>query len=240
MTRFILFLVGVMYVYSLYSQDLSQKTDNMFKNGTGNLVSMYDSVINHEKSFISGEQHTFNVKSGNYPFLINEWLPGYVNFEGRYFKVDNLRYDVNKDALITNALYEGTKKIIQLNCYSVKGFIIDERFFQHLDSQNTNKRKLSEGYYELLYDGKNKLYKKWTCYFRKSNSLEKGEFVFKSDLYIKNSSGDLYEIRNKHSFIKLIQNENKEIKEFIRISKIKFYPDKENGIKKVLERLDET
>jgi hypothetical protein len=130
-----------------------------------------------------------------------------------------MKYDICNDELLTKA---GQNIIIQLNKELVEAFTINYNFktwrFLKLDKDSLNDLN---GYVNLLYQGDISLYVKYhkvILMLAVDNKYD--EFEQSQKIYLK-KDGKIYTVGNQNDVIALYSSYKPQIKNFIRINKLK-------------------
>jgi hypothetical protein len=164
-------------------------------------------------------------------FLASDFLPGVVTINNKSFNKVQLKYDVFKDELL---ILKRNGTIILMNKEIVNSFSLtfnNEKYFftRFADTVSTLK-----GYVNVLYDGDLKVYAK----YRKeilpptiTNGLAKFNQI--NQIYIKKEN-DIIRINSKRGLLGLLGNSD-EIKDFIRVNRIRVSVKNPVGFKRVVE-----
>jgi hypothetical protein len=123
------------------------------------------SVLNAEKAYHMGINKQLNLYNGRghktlpltieqHPyFLSDDWLMGSIVYESDLYTEIPLQYDLTSEIVITEHPYNGAK--MELVNSKITRFEIDQHTFVKLSN---NKTEVSDTFYEVLHDGKLKLY----------------------------------------------------------------------------------
>ena len=167
-------------------------------------------------------------------FLSSGFLPGRVTIDNKPFNKVQLKYDLFKDELL---ILKPNGTIILMNDEIVNSFSLvfnNETYFfrKFIDTVSPLK-----GYVNVLYDGDLKVYAK----YRKeilpptiTNGLAKFNQI--NQIYIKKEN-DIIRINSKRGLLDLLGNID-EIKDFIRVNRIRVSVKNPVGFKRVVEYYD--
>jgi hypothetical protein len=156
---------------------------------------------------------------GNQFLFSDSFVPGTIVINGKSFAGCDMKYDICNDELLTKA---GQNIIIQLNKELVEAFTINYNFktwrFLKLDKDSLNDLN---GYVNLLYQGDISLYVKYhkvILMLAVDNKYD--EFEQSQKIYLK-KDGKIYTVGNQNDVIALYSSYKPQIKNFIRINKLK-------------------
>ncbi|MEA1887173.1 MAG: hypothetical protein U9N72_08200 [Bacteroidota bacterium] len=168
-------------------------------------------------------------------FLIEDaWYKADITINGIPFNDVKIKYDIYNDELLAN-YYD--KRIIILNNENIEKFTIYINDHE-LHFKNFHERGNMAGYYQLIYEGQSKLYKKW----RK----KRAQFVIEArydefqddDAIIIVLEDRPYEIRKRRNLLKILSDKKSEIRSFIRQEDIRLDFDKPESLIPVLKYYD--
>lgn len=146
----------------------------------------------------------------------NEYLQGTVTVRNKRFTNIDLKYDIFKDELLTPVDHS---MILQINKEMVDSFSLNfqNRTYSFIKLKDEDRQ---EGYYNILYKGKNALYQK---YFKKIDKLavegKYDEFYQYSKLFfVKN--GVFIQIRGKSDLLNAMDDRLDLVRTFIKKNKL--------------------
>ena len=121
----------------------------------------------------------------------------------------------------------------------LQGFTVFNQPFIRLE-KNVNTPIVSTGFYQVLYDGKIKLYKKEVKIIKEkfTNTPELKVLFEKLNYYYINKADRFYRIVKKKDFLKIFNDKNKELNDFISNGKLNFRKDKDNTLTKLITYYD--
>lgn len=172
------------------------------------------------------------------PFLENEWKEGIIRLKtGKDYRIP-MKYCIYTDQIW---LKSGEDSISALNLSNqLVGVRIDKRNFVYQTYTAGDKHKT--GIMEVLYDGKNKLYKLYTCTLEKGREgdgyqgKEKDKFVKKEKLYYQLGSKEAQVLpRSKKELFPLFGEKRQEVEKYFKSNKLKM---KEEDIVKAFNYYD--
>lgn len=149
--------------------------------------------------------------------IADEWMKADITINDILFVDAEIKYDIYNDDILVNY---NNKRIIILNRDNI------ERFTVYTDNKEFRFVNLHDGdepgaYFQALYEGKYKLYKKWKKK-RVQFAVEDRYDEFQEDHELVLISGGIpYEIKNRRDILKLMDDRKKDIKNFIRQENIR-------------------
>lgn len=167
---------------------------------------------------------TVSVSSGEQFFLEKMNLNGSFLYEGLQFSNVEFSYDLSKELVITTIETETkTKRNIIINPYCLEGFNVNDLSsnFKFLRGDLLHKKLDSLRYYQVV-DSKNLQYiiKRKKHRKLKSNNSNTYKYVSINSLYII-KEGELIPIKGKMDILNLFPNLKKEMRKYLRSSKLK-------------------
>ncbi|HEX2937260.1 MAG TPA: hypothetical protein VHO72_18035 [Bacteroidales bacterium] len=167
--------------------------------------------------FVVGRMHVFNGTSINHPYF-SDYRPvnGSLIFKNKKYEADALLYDIKNDRLVYR-YYSSNFEInsISLDENFVSGFSIRNSVFRYFGGLRTKSgRKLKDGYYEVVHDGKVKFLVRW----EKTESFDLNEAhkftVLKNMFMLKD--GVVVAIKNKIQLMSHFADKKREVKKMIK------------------------
>jgi hypothetical protein len=210
----LLFILGE----SGYSQNIPLKEKQALLN---NYKTAVEDTINKrieiDRPFVLGRMHNFNGTSIHHPYF-TDYRPviGSLIFKNKSYEADALLYDIYMDKLVYR-YYSSNLDInsISLDENFVLGFTIHNSTFRYFKDLTTKSgRKLKDGYYEMVYDGKQKLLVRW----EKNKSFDmyvSHKFSVSRRMYMLND-GQVVSIKNKWQLMNHFADKKREVKKFIK------------------------
>ncbi|MDT8402339.1 MAG: hypothetical protein RQ743_11645 [Bacteroidales bacterium] len=164
----------------------------------------------------------------------DEWHRADIIINGIHFNDVALKYDIYNDEILANYY---NKRIIILNNENIESFIlyINGRDYHFKNIINSGRLR---GHYQVIYEGKSKLYKKW--------KKKRAQFVvearydeFQNDhVLIVLKGEEAYEVKRRKIFLKTMNDKKAEIKSYIRRENIRLDFNNPESLVPVLEYYD--
>ncbi|MEI9917597.1 MAG: hypothetical protein WDO14_02215 [Bacteroidota bacterium] len=199
-----------------------------------NVVAAYSQSISAQSHLYNGSAYTEYISQNEEnPYFIDEWIDGSVTYDEEFHDNVPLLYDISSDRLIVDNQFSIKK--VMLVFEKVSEFTIRDHHFVQL--KNT---PLQVGYYELAYDGPNKVYVR----YRKTLQSKPVDYSIvnlfeEKKLYYIYKNGTFYSVRGKGSVLKLLEDKKKELKKFIRDNNLQFGNEKARDISRLVQYYDQ-
>lgn len=194
-----------------------QRNQLLYENATY-LAKHQSDYFNIDHEFVNGRLHIPRLLYNTHPYFSgNAWKPGRITYKNRNFEITDkkLKYDLYADELIYLHITDSASYPIELNKEFIPLFFIENHEFQVLDDIATKKIKKYEiGYYEVLYNGKTKLYKRWKKEPDIDNTKMKTAYLESAFMLVKKDE-QYYEINGLLKLKALLRDRPKEVAKFI-------------------------
>ena len=163
-------------------------------------------------------------------YLTADWVTGTVYFENAAYQKVSIKYDLLADQLIVRRP-DG----YGINLFSprVSWFLINDSRFIYIDTKSFNS-SLVTGFYQQMQDGKVQLlYKRSKKINEKITNRVEQQFLDVIRFYII-SGGNVHEVKSLSSVLSVLNDRKKEIKDFLKVNKLKFRKDPESVLNKIV------
>ena len=235
---FIIVFVALLSPFNALLAQLSAKDSLIYTEAVKNVVASYHKNIGDQTGKYNGSQnagYTISFYEGHPYFFKDELSKGSITYDNIVFDNVELLYDEAKDWVI---LQDSTHRI-QLVSERLQGFTVFNQPFIRLE-KNVNTPIVSTGFYQVLYDGKIKLYKKEVKIIKEkfTNTPELKVLFEKLNYYYIKKADRFYRIVKKKDFLKIFNDKNKELNDFISNGKLNFRKDKDNTLTKLITYYD--
>ena len=235
---FITVFVALLSPFNALHAQLSAKDSIIYTTAVKNVVVTYHKNIGDQTGKYNGSQnagYTISFYEGHPYFFKDELSKGSITYDNIVFDNVELLYDEAKDWVI---LQDSTHRI-QLVSERLQGFTVFNQPFIRLE-KNANIPIVSTGFYQVLYDGKIKLYKKEVKIIKEkfTNTPELKVLFEKLNYYYINKADRFYRIVKKKDFLKIFNDKSKELNDFISNERLNFRKDKDNTLTKLITYYD--
>jgi len=231
---FITVLVALLTPFHTLHAQVSVKDSLIYTEAVKNLVASYHKNIGDQTGKYNGSQnagYTVSFYEGHPYFFLQELSKGSITYDNVLFDNVELLYDEVKDWVI---LQDSTHRI-QLVSQRLQAFTIFNQPFARLEKDAATPI-VSTGFYQVLYDGEIKLYKKEIKIItEKFTNTPELKVLFEKVFYYYIKKGNrFYPIVKKKDFLKILNDKGKEINDFISIERLNFRKDKDNTLTKLV------
>jgi hypothetical protein len=238
-TLFIFVLFASLIPLNAVHAQLSEKDSLLYNSAVNNLVATYHKNIGDQIGKYNGSQnagYTVSFYEGHPYFFKHELNKGSITYDNVVFNNVDLLYDEVKDWLI---LQDSTHRI-QLVSQRLQGFTIFDQPFVRLE-KNANTPIVSSGFYQVLYNGEIKLYKKEVKIItEKFTNTPELKVLFEKVFYYYIKKGNrFYPIVKKKDFLKILNDKGKDLNDFISNEHLNFRKDKDNTLTKIVAYYDQ-
>lgn len=206
---------------------------SFIKKAEANATQRYAQSIKGQSQLYNGSDYAhYNPLEDEHPYFVSDdWIMGSIYYDGNFYNNVALQYDISKDELLTEHYYGGS--MLNLVKNKITSFMLGDNKFVHLQDS------LHNGFYQLLYDGKTKVYARHTKALQETLSSSEIHRAFEEKtkyfLYKKRS---YYHVKSKGSVLNVFGDKKKELNQFISKNKIKFKKSREQSIIKLAQFYD--
>ena len=202
----------------------------------------YQNAVNSDLRFVNGSlyQDTYPGANGH-PFLgSGSWSEGTVFSKEEKFEGLLLKYDLVGDFLIYNHIHQTGIYAINLNKDLIDGFELQGHRFQHIKTTTSSfqEGKMSEivepGFYEEIIRGSISLFIKRSKQYEPPSTAGTGRFIPVQHIFILKGE-TLFRIKGKRGLIRVLQDQEKPLKRYIREHGIILRGDNPAGYRQLVE-----
>ena len=185
---------------------------------------------------INGYLYIPNYQFEGHPYFTeNKWNRGIIYIDNNAFYDRQIKYNINKDALILKAEFEeGVFKMVQLNKLLVDSFRIHNRLFVNARSYLTKAN--NPVYYEQIFDGKISFLARYSKPVRWDANSPNGIYsITIEDRYIIDN-GELISVNNRWSFLQAFpKNIRKQIRNYLKEKNIRYSSTNSMQLKNIMK-----
>lgn len=203
------------------------------KTAAQNLESYFNIAVKQQSKLFNGPFYEFyspQITGSAYFKDSQEFTKGSVVYDGFLYENVPLLYDLYRDVLVS-VFYEGNFKF-NLISEKVSQFKIDDHKFVYLNKDlDATKSIKKTGFYDLLYDGKIKVYSKRAKLMQEANDTRyvRRFFVSKNNYFVERDK-IMIPFGKLGTFLSLFKNEKAEMRKFLKKNELKFKDDPERTI----------
>ena len=203
-------------------------------------ISIYYQSLQQQSGLYNGReylQYVHLLKEGH-PYLDTSALTnGSVHYDGIIYKNVPMLYDLVKDELIIQ--HFNKVFLLQLVYSKIDSFSLLGHHFMHLGRDSITGENIQEGFYDMLYNGKIKLYVRRRKFIKEYiRNMEVERNVYQKDQYFLYKDGVYHDIYTESSILKLLKDKRAGIRQALRKQGIRFRRDRELAMKLMTEQYD--
>lgn len=241
--RFLLiacFITGLLFCNAQFIKSQTSADTALLSLQKKNAVALYYQSLQTQSGLYNGSEYVPYVnmlKDGHPYFDTTQMLPGSVFYDGMLYNNVPMLYDIIRDELIIQ--HYNKVFYLQLIKSKIDSFNLMSHAFVHMGRDSTGKNNLKEGFYDLLYNGKIKLY------VRRFKTIQETipdftverrvyahtrYFIYKNDTY--------NEVYSQGSVLHLFDDKKTQLKQALRKQHIKFKKQREYAIETMVQQYD--
>jgi len=180
----------------------------------------YHQFLKPETGLYNGREYydySATIKDGDPFFLSTKFNTGSVVYDGILYENVPILYDlVTSDVIITDSNYFYR---IKLNGERVSRFSVLQHTFIRLDEDSN--AVIKPGFYDLLFDGETRLYKKHIKRVQESVTNEGvRKYIVESIDYYISKRNVYYQVNSKNDLLAVLKDRKKELNTFVKKNKL--------------------
>lgn len=236
----LIFVIVLLLYTRLSAQGLQPDSSSslpVFKN----IVDFYNKSLSEQLHLYNGKEYKeypYQFNEGHPYFLSGNWSKGTLSYDGKVYEEVPMLYDVVQDELVI--LHFDNRSKISLIKEKISAFSLLAHSFVNIQTKNINSSTITEGFYDLLYQGKTSLFAKRTkniqTFYRQSVSEIK---ILKKDHYYLLKKNIYYHVSSRRTFLHQLTDKRKEIQQYIKKNRLNFKKDAEKSMVKILVYYDQ-
>jgi len=199
---------------------------------------LYAAAVKTQMHLYNGSQYLdYDPIENEHPYFVDsDWSNGWIVYDFERYDNTPLLYNINNDKIVAEH-YAGT--FIDLIASKVSAFYIHGHTFRRLTPADDKRGGISEGFYDILYDGKVKVIAKHTKKFIQVVQLHEYENSFeeKTHYYIVRDQ-NFFGVRSKKNALDILGDHKQELKTFLRSRKLSFKKQREQALIKMAAYYD--
>ncbi|WP_028980177.1 hypothetical protein [Sporocytophaga myxococcoides] len=230
-TSFLHFKIGAQNVFKSESGDNDKALENA--------IGLYKGAIKENLGLYSGSLYVgLTVKTKGFPYFKNEKVTvGNILYDDLYYQNVLLLYDILRDEVIVEDYSK--LNLLKLSGEKISQFSFPGHLFIKL-TKDTSEHSIPEtGFYELLNNGKTKVYvkRKKTMQEVNSNGIIINE-IEEKDYYYINIGNEYFPVKSKASLLNVMKEHKKELARYMKSFDFKFSANREKSILLLVEEFD--
>lgn len=205
----------------------------------GNAIGLYKGVIKENLGLYSGSLYVgLSIKTKGFPYFKNEKVTvGNILYDDFYYQNVLLLYDLIKDEVIVEDYSKS--HLLKLSGEKISQFSFPGHLFIKL-TKDTSEYSIPEtGFYELLNNGKTKVYvkRKKTMQEVNSGGVIITEIEEKNFYYINKGNG-YFPVKGKASILNVLKDHKKDLSRYMKTFDFKYSANREKAILLLIEEFD--
>jgi len=228
----IIFLLSISILFNAKAQQKDAAT--LVSESLTRAIHHYDNYLGQNLRLYSGPQYTFNYgQVGGHQYFIDDyWEQGSIVFEGQVYDGIFMKYDLLND-LITVEHFGDKGLLMSIKLFSplVSSFTLHNHFFVRLHADSAG--VIKEGFYDMLFDGDNisVLAKRQKEKVRTTGAGTLSDDFVEKDRHYMVKNGVYYPVKKRGSVIKVLADQKKQVKHFVRTNRLYFSTDRDRDLK---------
>lgn len=205
-----------------------------------NVISFYTQTVKDDSFLNEGREYVgFDKRIVGHPFFgSGSWQTGSIIYKGQLYPDVSLMYDMAAEEVVVHQYTNSFK--VKLNKKEVEYFSLSGHQFVRLQTSGSKNISFPEGFYDLLYNGQTPVLVKRDKKVVEEikNSLVRRSFVQENQIYLK-KEGKYFPVRSKRSALRVLRDQKKELRKYLKNHKVKFRKDPENATVKMAAFYDQ-
>lgn len=227
------FLFVTFIIFKGNAQQFASPDSLAQKTAAQNLETYFNKSIKQQSKLFNGAFYEFylpRITGSAYFKESQEFTKGSVVYDGFLYEDVPLLYDLYRD-LVISVFYEGNFKF-NLISEKVAEFKIDNHHFVYLNKELDSSKSVGKtGFYDLLYNGKIKIYSKRTKLLQEVNDTKYArQFFVSKNFYYLEKDKTLYSFSKLGSFLSLFKKEKSEMRKYLKKNEIRFKDNPERAM----------
>ena len=203
-----------------------------------NAKDLYAAAVKTQMHLYNGSQYLdYDPIEEEHPYFVDsDWSNGWIIYDNERYDNTPLLYNINNDKIVAEH-YAGA--FIDLIATKVTAFHIHGHTFRRLMPADDKRGGITEGFYDILYDGKVKIIAKRTKKFVQVVQLHEYENSFeeKEHYYIVRDQ-NFFTVRSKKNALDILGDQKQALRQFIRTNKLSFKKQREQVLIKMAAYYD--
>lgn len=211
---------------------VAQSADNFYK------------AIGQQSRLYNGHEYPpYNPHiNGNalFPYDVQGWEIGEVDYDGVIYKNVPIKYDINKDVIVV--LLYNKFSMFTLLSDRVHDFTFANHHIVRIaaDSLTNDNAGITTGFYDQIYGGKIAIIAKRAKTIQNSSNAAAAPetyFIATNDYYLRKGKV-YYKISGQSSILKVLKDKKNELQQYIRSNKIRFKDNPDDAMAKIAAQYD--
>ncbi|HYE55186.1 MAG TPA: hypothetical protein VD996_10095 [Chitinophagaceae bacterium] len=192
---------------------------------------MYISAVGGAANLYNGTEYTAIYPSTKGSAFLHAagFQTGTISYQGVLYKEVPIAYDLVSNEIVIKG-FKG--QFTKLSAGKIDSFMVDGRTFVRLKADENNKNRLPEDFYEILFNGKVKVYVKRKKQVERAFSAEEPYRFASYNAYFVYKDGLYKQVTGRNGLIDVFRDKDNAIKDFVKDNKFDFRNGLEEAIVK--------
>jgi len=230
-------LTGLLLLSCLVCYGQVAKVDTSFlaQSKTKSIALYAATILDQSRLFNGSDYIVYIPHDDEHPYYgSDDWTTGSVVYWDELYENVSLLFDLSIDQVIVE---HDRGSPVRLIPEKVQRFAILGHTFVRL--LRDDKNKLSDGFYDQLYNGKSKVYAKYSKTYRETLQTPQVIPSFDENVrYYVVKDGNFHGVKTKSSILQVLKDRKSELKNFLRKNRIRYNDDREKAIVRLTEFYD--
>lgn len=199
---------------------------------------LYTAAVKTQSHLYNGSQYMdYEPIDEEHPYFVhNDWTNGWIIYDGERYDNTPLLYNIHNDKIVAEH-YAGA--FIDLVATKVTAFHLHDHTFKRFTRADDKRGAISDGFYNVLYDGKIKIVAKRIKKFTQIVHLHEFENSFDpKEYYYIVRDNTFFPVRSKKSVLEVLGDQKQSLKQFIRSNKLSVRKQREQSLVRLAAHYD--
>jgi hypothetical protein len=229
------------FISALFSDTSCAQDSIRAQSSVADAVAFYNKYVGEDSHLYNGSEYVrtdYRIK-GDAWFGSDLLQAGSINYDNVLYQKVNLAYDIVHDEIVTNKYQQNFR--IKLVSEKVAYFSLPGHFFVRIVQDSMNKQIITTGFYDLLYNGRLKLFAKRIKLIKQKTTVDEADQLWfeERDLYYIEKDNRYYAVQSKALLFDVLRDRKKDVQKYLRKNKIKFRKNPELTILKAVAYYDQ-
>lgn len=219
-------------------------SNNTFLDSSVNhAIKVYTETIGGSARLYNGSQYKdyelHDYDTGHPYFYSDDWTIGSIHYDGQYSTNVYLLYNLTLEKVIIENPFDNSK--IELIKDKIARFSMAGHDFVKLSADSSSQSAVRSGFYDVLYDGRVKVYAKRSKEIvqKIESGLEKKKFIERNKYFIY-KNGSYFPVKSKSSVLRVFNDRKTGLKKQLVKNKMVFKENREFSISRLARFYDES
>jgi hypothetical protein len=237
LSRICVILTGLLLVSPLVCYCQATNVDTSFLAlSKAKSIALYVGTIRDQSRLFNGSDYiVYLPQDEEHPYYdSDDWTTGSIVYWNELYENVSILFDLTIDQVIVE---HDRGSPVRLIPEKVQRFTILGHTFVRLLKDDKN--KLSDGFYDQLYNGKSKVYAKYLKTYRETLQAPRVIPSFDEGVrYYVVKDGNFHAVKTKRSILQVLGDRKSELKNFLRKNRIRYNDNREKAIVRLTEFYD--